>query len=280
MSSVFEVERDDRSCVVRSRTAVRFEACGDALELRAALRSGLEGLRYGPREGLSCVLYGALPARADVENLLLYNIDSSGGRSAGAAQISFEQVPSRGDWPYTYAYRVSPPTTGFAHYAEHRVIARVGPAVVADGSSDRLLDRVWLAVNAQDAVRALAEPRGPLALRLRVALPRRPNRGIAGMIKGIFDGVVAALAVDAGSSTESITRLAARHGFSFDEIAGFLRAGPAPLGATRLLDARGATSVHWRPPDDQLVAGALALVERPAARLTLEGELIEVSIRS
>jgi hypothetical protein len=234
-------------------------------------------LRFLPGEGLSSVLYGERPARADIENLLLYNIDSSGGRFAAAASVHFEQAPPLAGWPFTYAYRVARPEAAFVCYAPTRVVATIGPAAIVDGPPERLLESVCLAVKSADAVRVSAPAGAPLALRLRVALPRRPRSGIGGLVKGVFDGVVAGMAVDAGSSDVSIERLAARCLRPAEEVAGLLRAGAAPLGSARLLMERGPTSVHWYPPDDQLVAGSLSLEPAPAPRLTVEGDLIEVA---
>jgi hypothetical protein len=260
----------------RSRISVPLQPRGDARELRAALRDGLAGLQYGEGEGLRCVLLGQRPVRSDIENLLLYNIDGSGGRSAAASSISFEQASALDDWEYTYAYHVVPPGTGFAHHTHRRVAAEIRSIAVPDGPRDRLLDRVWLAFKEHGDVRVQTDPVAPLALRLRLAMPHRPRSGIAGFIKGLFDGVVAGLAVDEGSSHGSVNRLAVRCGRSPEEICALLGTAPAPLGATRLLAERGAASVDWHPPDDLLVAGSLRLVAAHAPQMTLEGELLEV----
>jgi hypothetical protein len=64
-------------------------------ELRAELRAKLAGIKSGPGQILYANLAGKLPAGADVENALFYNLDARGVFASMGKGVCFELDPDR-----------------------------------------------------------------------------------------------------------------------------------------------------------------------------------------
>jgi hypothetical protein len=247
-------------------------------ELRSELRERLRRLACREDEVLHASFFGTKPEHADVENLLLYNVDDSGAAFAGGTLgVRFEAAPPErrvGTRAFTFLYRPVPRTDGFKLWKAGETLA-TWPAVALDRPSERAA--VWLAF--RTATRAAHPGRhdGPFGVRVRLA----GAGGAVALVKPLLDGIVAALQAHADRTT--LPAVAARLAAA---------AGAAPADVERLLaDASGATLgvvprlVHLRgsgfqlaPADDRCVA-AEVLVEPAADSGTASCEVVALTAR-
>jgi hypothetical protein len=123
------------------------------------------------------------------------------------------------------------------------------------------------------------DPTMPFTVRLEIRPPRGVRPVVGALVKGVFDGAVAAF--QAHTDRSSVAELAARvaHHLSAapEEVeALLLNQDKAVLGlARRLLHVRGA-GVQWAPADDLCVAGELLTGEGRSASWSLRGVIAEV----
>src|SRR4051794_40497269 len=115
-------------------------------ELRTELRERLRRLACREDEVLHASFFGTKPEHADVENLLLYNVDDSGAASAGAARgIRFELSPRslpKAERAFGWLYRPVARADGFKLWTPGETLA-AWPAVILERPRDRA--GVWLA---------------------------------------------------------------------------------------------------------------------------------------
>jgi hypothetical protein len=274
-----------------------------AQELRRELRDRLRRLAAGRNEVLHAVFAGERPQRADVENLLLYNVDMDGGSFASVARdgLRFElatrgvrPAPSGRGRAYAYQYRAVPRSGRLVHWHEVRQLARwedvqiMGPPRLA---------LVWLALRRgieRGDVEVADEPIGPgapFAVRLDV---RRPT-GLTGrtnaapLVKPAIDGVVSALQVQRSidSSADVAARLAAQLAAAItddvptpDVVASLLTdSNGAVLGVVERLVVPRADGVQWAPADDLCLAGEVLLDGESADEWQLSGRVAEIASR-
>jgi hypothetical protein len=237
------------------------------LELRSELRERLRRLACRDDEVLHASFFGAKPANADVENLLLYNVDDSGGAFAGAGRgIRFELSPRElpnAAHAFAWLYRPVPRAAGFALWTPGETIA-AWPAVALERPLDRAA--VWLSFRTAVGGELRSHPG---SFGVRVAL--RPGDGGAvappRLVKPLLDGIVAALEAHGDGTTIGAVsdRLAAATGAAPEEIERLLAdASAAPLGVVPRLAHLRAGGVQLTPADDRCVA-AEVLVDAAAA---------------
>jgi hypothetical protein len=123
-----------RSVEASSQTYVPFEPKTPAArELRHQLRQQLRRLAAGRGEVLHAVFRGDLPARADVEDLLRYNVDIEGSllrgreRARSAFRVGYARVARVAfgrERPHAYQYRTAPESHGLRHWRDVRTLAR------------------------------------------------------------------------------------------------------------------------------------------------------------
>lgn len=242
----------DRSLPFEPRTE-------EMLALREQLRDGVRGLTAAPGEVLHAQFTGDKPAAADVENLLLYNVDMSGRSFAAAAHegVRFELA---GEGPGArYDYAITPRDAGFAALEPVRTLATIDARL--PGLPDRL-DRVWWAIkSARPEVAEPALARGrPFAVRVVLCAPVPVTP--AKLVKPVLDGVVAALQAhtDPHSLRSLSDRVGARLGVDPDVIAvALVDPSRAVLGQVHKLLHPWGQVVQWSPGDEHLVAGELLL---------------------
>ena len=125
---------------VNAPAYVPYEPRTDAQRaLRGELRTRLQSLAAEEGEVLGARFYGPLPAGADVENALLYNIDMGGGAFAAAARfgVRFEHDPTPLDvGGVRYEYGAEPRAAGLAIWERSRALASIeagldGPPALA-----------------------------------------------------------------------------------------------------------------------------------------------------
>jgi hypothetical protein len=261
------------------------------LSARDELRHRVAQLTAQPGQVLEAVYGGPRPANMDVENLLLYNVDS-GGRSLAAAVahgVRFEHLAGRGlssptGWqsPCYYEYRLAPADGAWRTWTPQHELARFTNVSLGRSPAHTRLGQVWYALRTSATVEASARTGMPpaFAVRLRVTPPAgtrtqaRPE-----LVKGLLDGVIAGMQTHEDTSTLAIVaeRVSATLNTDAAEVAALLtRATGVPLGSPgRLVFLRG-SSVQWNPSDHLCVAAQVLLCEPTGAQWLLSGDLVTV----
>jgi hypothetical protein len=249
--------------------------------LRTGLRERLAQLTAEGGEILHATYSGPKDPRADVENLLLYNVDQAGTslRAAAAHGVRFEldegavlEAPSGRPWRCSYRYRVAPREAGFSAWRPARELAGF--------PSEHRLAQVWLALR-RASVRVAAEPVRPetrFGVRLELQAPAS-QFAAPELVKSLVDGTVAALQAhaDRGTVEDVSARLATQLGASAEELAQeLLDDRGAVLGVTRRLLYPRARGVQWDPADHLCLAGDVLVEPGSAAGWTISGVVEEL----
>lgn len=257
--------------------------------LRAELRNRIRELKAGPGQLLHATYFGPKWASADVENLVLYNVDDTGRSFHDAARfgLRFELAPqppispSGKGYTYSYRYELADWLSGFRHWRQSRELASWDWIDLAKFRGEKKLEQIWLALS-RAPIDVASPGRGPdVAFAVYVAI--RPPRGYPAVLgyflKGIIDGVVCAF--QAHTNRADVGELAARVSrvlpAAADEIeALLLDQDKAVLGIVqRLLHKRG-DGVQWAPADDLCVAGELVAAEPTGSAWAIQGRLVQV----
>lgn len=277
-SSVVEAWADDY---------VRFERRPSWQEdLRNEIRSRCGQLNPSCEQVLHATFFGAKPLNGDVENLLLYNIDSF--KSVGRNGIRFESghaVPlarSGGTYPFGYRYALAQRSNTFDHWQPSRTLASFDWIDLGDFAGEKKLSRVWLALSraqVEFADRA-CPPEAPFAVRIQIRPPLGREPVLGNLVKGVFDGVISAF--QAHTDTTVLSDAASR-------IATMIPAEPAEI-ESHLLDQRRAVlgvsarlvspyreGVKWDPADHRCVAGELLAAPPVGPHWAIRGEVIELA---
>jgi hypothetical protein len=268
---------------------IRFERRPDWQErLRSEIRARCRELQLSPGQLLHATFFGAKHLNADVENLVLYYIDSF--RVAGRNGIRFElgaavpPAPDGAEYPFCYRYALAPRWGDFADWRQGRTLASFDWTDLGAFAGEKKLAQVWLALARERAQIEVVEPARPPEMPFAVRVQVRPPHGRqpvwGGMVKGIFDGVVCAL--QAHTDTAVLADVVAR-------LAIVLPADPVEIEQL-LLDQRQAIlgvvprlirpygdGVIWDPADHLCVAGELLPTEPVDRRWAIKGEIVEVS---
>lgn len=130
-ASLFEVHSHIHEPVVEAWAAeyVRFDNRPDWQEsLRDEIRNRCSQLLPSAGQVLHATYFGEKLPNADVENLVLYNIDSS-FKAPGANGIRFEHgtglppAPDEAEYRFCYRYALAPRSPSFAYWRQKRVLA-------------------------------------------------------------------------------------------------------------------------------------------------------------
>lgn len=265
---------------------IHFERLPDwQKSLRNEIRTAAQQLKPMAGQVLHATLYGPKPANADVENLLLYNIDSF--RVAGAQGIRFElgdiapSAPGEGAYRFHYRYALAPASGPFLQWRQGRTLASFEWTGLGTFAGEKKLAQVWLALKRGQA-QALA-PTGvqaPFAVKLEVRPPHGRQPVWGGLLKGIFDGVICAFQAQADMSAlpETVARLAAVLPARRAEIETLLLDRRlAVLGTVPRLVSPYRRGVKWDPADHLCVAGELLAVDPVDSLWAIRGEIVELS---
>jgi hypothetical protein len=130
---------------------------------------------------LHATYFGEKKPNADVENLLLYYIDSF--RVAGRNGIRFEHgaavppAPDGGEYPFCYRYALAPRSDTFADWQQGRMLASFDWTDLGAFAAVKRPAQVWLALSrAEPEVFELAAARKmPFAVRVQVRAPHGPQ---------------------------------------------------------------------------------------------------------
>lgn len=276
-----------REVWLQARHYIPFERLSpEQRDARDELRRRLRLLRARRGEILHAAYAGPKPANADVENLVLYNIDTAAHgcfRSAARYGIRFELAadPYGGPPPAPsaccYRYRLISPASDLAHWRRERLLARFTGADLGRFPSTRRLEQAWLAIHRAEAEFTSEEnPAGaPFAVSLTLSYPRAGGQAGPELVKALIDAATAAFQAhsDATGLGEIARRLAAATGEQPGAITAMLcNHQRAVLGAPGMLVYLRGAAVQWNPGDQMCVAGQVTC-EPADGPWTLSGEI-------
>lgn len=253
-------------------------------QLRDEIRSRCQQLEPVVGQVLHATFFGGKLHNADVENLVLYNIDSF--KVAGRNGIRFEHgaarppPPGEGEYRCGYRYALTPRSDDFNHWRQGRTLASFDWTDLGSFASEKQLAQVWLALKRGEAeVGQAAASEASYGVRAQVRPPHRRQPVWGGLVKGIFDGVICALQAhtDRAVLPEVTARLATMLPATPEEIAEhLLDQRRAVLGVARRLVSPYQAGVKWDPCDHLCVAGELIAAEPVDDRWAIKGEIVEL----
>jgi hypothetical protein len=265
---------------------IRFERRPDWQEyLRRRIRNRCRELEPSDGQVLHAEFFGTKHPNADVENLVLYYIDSF--RFPGRNGIRFEHgaaasaAPDGTQYPFCYRYALVPRSETFTHWQQGRTLASFDWTDLGALSGGKQAATVWQALTTGKAevADAVAAPGTKFAIRAQVRPPfgRTPIWG--GLVKGIFDGVVCAFQAHTDTTVlpEVLTRLAKDIPMRPEHIErSLLDKRQAVLGTVPRLVYPYRNGVKWDPADHLCVAGELLPAEPIDDRWAIKGDLVEL----
>lgn len=254
--------------------------------LRTELRARCTQLESSDGEVLRATFFGPKRPNADVENLLLFNIDAF--KVAGCNGICFEYgaavppAPGGAEFSYCYRYALEPLSGTFDHWQPRRRLASFNWTELGTYSGDIKPAQVWLAlVRAEVDLAALAlAPQTPFAVKIEIRPPHGRQARPDLLMKGVFDGVIAAFQVhtDTAVLSDVASRLATVLPAETTEIERhLLDQQRAVLGAVRQLVLPQRKGGTWNPADHMCVAGQLLPAKPAGPRWAIRGELVEIA---
>lgn len=264
---------------------IRFERLPDwQRQLRNEIRSRCRQLEPSAEQVLHATFFGAKHPKADVENVLLYYIDSF--KVAGSQGIRFEHGsgvlpgPNADEFAFGYRYALAPRSGTFTHWRQGRTLAAFDWTNLESFKSDNQLAPVWLALRrGETKVYERAASDAPFAVRVEIRPPYRRQPVWGGLLKGVFDGVTCAYQAhtDTAVLSEAAARLAALLPADSLEIEEhLLDQRRAVLGVVHRLVSPYRGGVKWDPSDHLCVAGDLLAAEPVDDRWAIRGEIFEV----
>lgn len=269
---------------------IRFERRPDWQEhLRTEIRTCCRQLEPPAGEVLHATFFGDKHLNADVENLVLYYIDTS-FKVAGLNGIRFElgaampPAPDAAEYPFCYRYALAPRSGAFADWQQGRTLASFDWTDLGAFKGDKKLAQVWLALARERAQGDVADParapETPFAVRVQVRPPHGLQPVLGNLVKGVIDGVVCAFQAhtDTAVPPQVVARLATvlpADPVEIEEL--LLDQRRAVLGVVPRLLYPYRTGVKWDPADHLCVAGELLAAEPEDGRWAIRGEIVELS---
>jgi hypothetical protein len=258
---------------------------GDDLDLRTTLRAHIRELNPAPDQILQATLCVDKPDDADVENLVLFNIDAFG--SAGRHGIRFElgaavpPAPDGADYPVHYCYGLQPRADAFQHWQPVRRLASFDWTDLGASFGDGKVAPVWLAVahGQADVAEIPLAAETPFAVTVEIRPPHNRHPRTDLKMKAVFDGVIAAFQThtDTAVLDDVARRLATVLPCDAAEITRYLHDDRrAVLGAVPQLVRPNNAAGVWNPGDHWCLAGQLLAAEPVDSRWAIRGEVVEI----
>lgn len=263
--------------------------------LRDEIRSRCRQLEPSDGQVLHATFVGDKRPNADVENLVLYYIDSF--RAAGSNGIRFEYgaamplAPGDTEYPFGYRYALAPRSGTFSDWEPVRKLASFDWINLDNFDGEKKQAKVWLEISralfrGEVEVFESAAPGTPFAVRVQLRPPRGRKPVWGNLVKEIFDGVICAFQahIDTGGLDGVVARLGKYLPADPEEIRRLLLDQHwAVLGAVLRLVYTYRAGVKWDPADHWCVAGELLAGdpdEPTGSRWAIKGDLVELSRRS
>jgi hypothetical protein len=258
-------------------------------QLRTKIRNCSRQLEPSAEQLLHATFFGDKHPNADVENVLLYYIDSF--KVAGRNGIRFEHgnavppAPDGAEYRFCYRYGLAPRLGPFTHWQQGRTLASFDCTDLGTFAGDKKLAQVWLALargryEGKVELNEPAAPETPFAVRVQLRPPLERQPVLGGLVKGIFDGVICAFQAhtDTAVLPEVVARLAQDLPVPPAEIEEhLLDQRRAVLGAVHKLVSPYRAGVKWNPSDHLCVAGELLPTEPVDERWAIKGDIVELS---
>lgn len=257
-------------------------------QLRTDIRSHCRQLERPDGNILHARFFGAKHPRADVENLVLYYIDSFSGVGRDGIRVEYggpvAPASSVGEYRFCYRYSFASREDDFVHWRPVRSLASFDWTCL----EGKTLAHIWLAlarrrllgeVNAAEQALATA---APFAVRVQLRPPKGWTQVNADLMKAVFDGVICAFQshTDTKDLAEIVARIATILDVAPEEIEQLLRdqEGTVIGAVPRLVYLRG-EGVQWNPSDDRCFAGDLvpADLDFDGTGWAIKGELLEIA---
>ncbi len=270
---------------------IRFERRPDWQELlRTEIRTCCQQLEPSAEQVLHATFFGVKHHNADVENVVLYNIDSF--KVPGRNGIRFEHrdavplAPDGAAFRFCYRYALTPRSEPFTDGRQGRTLASFDWTDLGTFAGEKKLAQVWLSLararyEGKVKVSELAAETGtPFAVRVQVRPPLERQPVLGGLVKGIFDGVICAFQAhtDAAVLPDVLARLAQDLPAPPAEIEEhLLDVRRAVLGPVEKLVSPHGAGVKWNPSDHMCIAGELLPAEPVDERWAIKGDIIELS---
>lgn len=268
---------------------IRFEGRpGWQEQLRTEIRSHCRQLERSDGDVLHAAFFGPKHPRADVENLVLYYIDSFSGVGRDGIRVEYggpvAPRASDGEYRFCYRYSIGRRSDDFVYWEQVRPLASFDWTDL----EGKALAQIWLALTRRRLLREVnaAEqtlaPGSPFAAKVQLRPPYGGRTQVnADLMKAVFDGVICAFQAHTDKDRpEVVARLAKFLQIAPEEVERLLCdqkgavIGPVP----RLVYPRGA-GVQWNPSDDRCFAGEVVPAEpEPGGTCwAIKGELVEIS---
>jgi hypothetical protein len=252
--------------------------------LRGEIRRAVSELSAAPEQVLHAVFSGERPRRADVENLLLYNIGAAHLKLSSQYGLRFEQSlgERRSRATYGYHYELEDRRAEFSHWRPSRRLASWDWTDLGPLNGEKKLEQIWLALRRShidvDATARLHD--APFCVRVKIRPPIARSVAPAAIVKSFLDGIICAFQAHADQTTaahvaERVSRTLAA---PTDEIhALLLDSRQAVLGVVpNLVDPRS-SGVIWAPADDYCVAAEVLIEPGTSETWSISGVIEEIT---
>jgi hypothetical protein len=260
-----------------STTRLPFEPTGRLANFRRELATACRNLVAEPGQILRATYSSADRSRFDLENVLTYNLGTGAVRAAAIHGLVLERrFTSVQDAPHHYRYELGPEARQWSGWAEGQRLATVRFTAPLSTFSGGKAGAWWLAARrGSDLTVDTPSTTVPDAYLLRLIIdPPTAWRGsLAGLLKPLADGVIAALHTHEGP-TETIAQRAGvvdPHLNATEFVHLLTETRAIPLGTVRLVVPWG-TTLQWHPADDPIV-GLDARITRTGRPGTVTAEI-------
>jgi len=255
--------------------------------LRTEIRRRCTQLRPADEQLLHATFFGTKLPNADVENLVLYNIDSFADAGRNGIRVEYDDTlvppaPDGGRYRFCYRYALVPRSGGFNHWRQGRTLASFDWTDLGDFAGDKKLAQVWLALarSRDERLEPACPPGTPFAVKVNIRPPHRLQRVWGGLVKGIFDGVVCAFQAHTDTAVlpevvERLARVLPAEPAEIEQL--LLDQRRAALGVVPRLVAPYRKGVKWDPADHLCLAGELLVADAVGDRWAIKGEVVELS---
>jgi len=249
--------------------------------LRTEIRSRCTQLRPADEQLLHATFFGTKLPNADVENLVLYNIDSFANAGRNGIRVEYDDTvvppaPDGGRYRFCYRYALVPRAGGFNHWRQGRTLASFDWTDLGDFAGDNKLAQVRLALarSRDEGLEPACPPGTPFAVKVQIRPPRRLQPVWGGLMKGIFDGVVCAFQAHTDTAVlpevvERLARILPADPAEIEQL--LLDQRRAALGAVPRLVAPYRKGVKWDPADHLCLAGELLIANAVGERWAIKG---------
>jgi hypothetical protein len=234
-----------------------FEPTGWLVDFRSDLATACRSLVAGRDQVLHAIYSSAVHELCDIENVLTYNLGTAAIRRAATYGLILERsfVAERA-YRHHYCYELRPGTLGWDRWTAARPLGTLHFDAPFAAFTRGKAGSWWLSARRGDLTVHQSNDAVPDAylLRLTIDPPERWRGSLAGLLKPLTDGVVAAMQAHRGSTDVVAERSAAVDPrLSSAEFAHLLCEDRAvPLGVVRLVIPWGDT-LQWHPADNPIV---------------------------